>query len=94
MNNLITIKPRDGRSLYLFTVKNTTDGRSFIRGYRELRRVQGESNIVLRGRNPNRKQFIGVPVKSSCTGARYDADKLKRSIPQRFAKSFDVYVKS
>lgn len=92
MNNIITIKTGNRTNGYLFTVTNTPEGRNFIKGFRELRRASGESNVALRGRNPNRKQFIGALNLNSRSGATYSTDNLRRSIPQRFATTFDVYI--
>lgn len=91
MNDIITIKT--GRTNgYLFTIANSPEGRTFIEGFRKLRRASGEPNVSLRGRNPNRKQFIGALNLNSRTGATYTSDDLRQSLPLRFATSFDVYI--
>lgn len=45
-------------------------------------------NIVARGRNPDRKQFVGQKGKYGA----YDLVTLRQSIPLRFAKTVDLYI--
>lgn len=92
MNDIITIKSGNRTNGYLFTITNTPEGRNFIKGFRELRRASGESNVALRGRNPNRKQFVGIVNPKSKAGFTYTADDLRQSLPLRFATTFDVYI--
>ena len=78
---LIKTHPEDRTKNYLGTAPNTPEARELVKGLRLLYRPYG--TIKVKGRNPNRQQFLGVQGRT-----KYQLNTLRLGM----STHFDVYL--
>ena len=84
MNKIFTPNVGNAKGWYSGTVPNTPEGLAYIK---ELRKTK---SVRLRGRNPNRKSLVEVPI--GHPSFKYLHMDARRSVKHKDATHFAVYV--